>query len=92
MLNHHNSTAVLIRTEDDGTLVYRHKNRIVRVARAVAKPGELTGFYPPGGRRALYKSTGGKDQRNTKWYAEAVRERRSKGHRAGVRPGPQSMT
>jgi len=85
MLNHRNSTAVLIRTEEDGTLVYRHKGKILRVARSTSP-----GFYPPGGRREMYKDA--KDQRNTTWYAEAVRERRQQGFKAGVRPGPQSMT
>ena len=89
MLNHRLSSAVFLRTEADGTLVYRKNGKILRVTRAVAKPGELTGFYPPGGRRALYK--GAKDQRNTAWFAEAVRDRRRQGFEAGVKPGPQSL-
>jgi hypothetical protein len=84
MLNHWNSKAVLLRTEEDGTLVYRKNHKILRVTRL---PSE--GFYPPGGRRALYKDK--PDPRNTTWFAEAVRERRQQGFKAGVRPGPQSL-
>lgn len=91
MLNHRLSTAVLLRQEEDGTLVYRHKGKILRVSREAPKPGEFAGFYPGGSRRAMYKMTKGKDHRNTRWFAEAVRERRQLGFKAGVRPGPQSM-
>jgi hypothetical protein len=47
------------------------------------------GFYPPGGRRAMYR--GRKDPRETPEFAEAVRDRRRQGFKAGVKPGPQCL-
>lgn len=84
MLNHRWSSAVLLRTEDDGTLIYRKNGKILRVTRAPSP-----GFYPPGGRREMYKDK--TDPRTTRWFAEAVRERRAQGFNAGVKPGPQQL-
>ena len=57
---------------------------------SIEKPVQpCAGFYPPGGRRALYRGT--RDPRTTPWFAEAVRERRQQGFRAGVKPGPQQL-
>lgn len=85
-LDHHCSKAVLLRVEPDGTRVYRKNHKILRVTKST----ESSGHYPPGGRRAMYADK--KDPRTTEEFAEFVRERRSRGFRAGVRPGPQSMT
>ena len=88
--SHHLSTAKLIRVEPDGTKVYRRNNKEYRVGGG--PPHELDrGFYPPGGRRAMYRDK--KDPRETREFAEAVRERRQ---RTGVmfravKPGPQSL-
>lgn len=84
MLNHRLSSAVLLRTEEDGTLVYCKNGKILRVTHATSP-----GFYPGGSRREMYKDK--KDQRTTRWFAEAVRERRAQGFEAGVKPGPQSL-
>jgi hypothetical protein len=86
---HRNSTKVLVGVEPDGTRVYRHNNKIIRATPDTRQYPDV-GFYPPGGRAALYR--GCKDPRNTPEFAEGVRELRSRGKPAGVRPGPQSLS
>ena len=86
--NHRLSTAVLIRVEPDGTRVYRKNNKIYNVSPATGPAG----FYPPGGRRAMYPK-GTTDPRTTRFFAESVRERRQQTgvmFRA-VSPGPQHL-
>ena len=54
-------------------------------------PPPWPGFYPPGGRAAMYR--GKVDPRETREFAEAVRERRQRTgvmYRA-VKPGPQGL-
>ncbi len=58
---------------------------------AIEQPTPDSGFYPPGGRRAMYR--GKRDPRTTREFAEHVRERRQQTgvmYRA-VKPGPQSL-
>ncbi len=86
---HRNSATVTIRVEPDGTVVSRRNGKIYRTTPDTRQYPDV-GFYPPGGRAALYR--GRRDPRNTPEFAEAVRELRSRGRRAGVRGGPQSMT
>lgn len=74
----------LLRTEPDGTKVIWKNHKVYRIAPATTPAG----FYPGGSRKAAYE--GHKDHRNTRWFAEAVRERRQQGFKAGVKPGPQS--
>jgi len=65
------TTRILIRVEPDGTHVYRKNNKEYRVTKST----EPTGFYAPfRSRREMYK--GRTDPRTTRWFAEAVRERR----------------
>mgnify|MGYP001221640454 CR=1 FL=1 len=85
--NHRLSTAKLIRVEPDGTRVYHKNHKEYRVTQATGP----TGFYPPGGRRAMYRDK--VDPRTTREFTEAVQERRQ---RTGimfraVKPGPQSL-
>ena len=82
--------AVLLRTEEDGTEIWLYQHRTLRVS---PTHGGLPGQYSPfPSRKALYKATAGTDHRNTKWYAEAVRDRRqsTKSNHRSVLPGPQS--
>lgn len=85
--NNRRSTAKLIRTESDGTKVYRKNNKEYRVGPVTGQAG----FYPPGGRAAMYR--GKVDPRTTRWFAEAVRERRQQTGvmSRAVKPGPQSL-
>ena len=66
--------------------IFQKTGAIVSIEQSAPWPG----FYPPGGRRAMYK--GKRDPRTTREFAEFVRERRSQEHRASVQPGPQSMS
>lgn len=86
MLNHRWSSAVLLRVEPDGTKVYCKNHRILRVTE-----DHGPGFYPGGSRAAMHRLTKSKDVRNTREFAEFVRERRQQGYKAGVKPGPQSL-
>jgi hypothetical protein len=59
---------------------------------AIEKPAPpWPGFYPPGGRRQMYKDK--RDPRTTRWFAEAVRERRQQTGvmSQAVKPGPQHL-
>jgi len=81
--------AELLRTEEDGTEVWRYRHQTLRVAPGHGgQPGQYSPFPS---REAFYRATGGKDQRPTTWMAEAVRERRqqTKEHYRAVMPGPQ---
>lgn len=63
----------------------------VVVAIEKPEPPPWPGFYPPGGRRAMYHDK--KDPRTTREFAEHVRERRQRTGTVfrAVKPGPQSL-
>lgn len=85
--NHRLSTAKLIRVEPDGTKVYIKNHKEFRIGPATGPAG----FYPPGGRAAMYHNK--RDPRTTREFAEGVRERRQQigvMYRA-VKPGPQRL-